>query len=73
MTLDGWDGCCIGLPPSPFDCLEVLLREPISLRGKHLLRFGTVTGRIKVEPFVVGNWLMGLYRLEDATLDIGTT
>ena len=72
VSLDSWDGCCIGLPPSPFDCLEVQLRAPLSMRGKHLIRFGTVTGRMKIEPFVVGNWLMGLYRLEDATMDIGS-
>lgn len=72
LTLDSWDGCCIGLPPSPFDCLETRLREPVRLKGKHLIRYGTVTGRIRVEPFVVGDWLMGLYRLEDATLEVGS-
>lgn len=72
LTLNRWDGCCIGLPPTPFDCIETGLREPINLRSKHLIRFGTVTGRMNVEPFVIGNWLMGLYRLEDATLDVGS-
>lgn len=72
LTLNRWDGCCIGLPPTPFDCIETSLRNPINMRSKHLIRFGTVTGRMSVEPFVIGNWLMGLYRLEDATLDVGS-
>ena len=72
LTLDRWDGCCIGLPPTPFDCVETSLRRPINMRSKHLIRFGTVTGRMTVQPFVIGNWLMGLYQLEDATLDMGS-
>lgn len=73
LTLNRWDGCCIGLPPTPFDCIETGLRKPINMRSRHLVRFGTVTGRMKVRPFAIGNWLMGLYQLEDATLDMGST
>jgi len=27
-----------------------------------------VTGRLKVDPLLVENWLVGLYQLEEATL-----
>ena len=72
LTLNRWDGCCIGLPPSPFDCMETSLSRPINMRSKHLVRFGTVTGRMTVQPFAIGNWLMGLYRLDEAKLDMGS-
>ena len=72
LTLNRWDGCCIGLPPSPFDCMETDLRTPINMRSQHLVRFGSVTGRMKVQPFAIGSWLMGLYLLEDATIEMGS-
>jgi hypothetical protein len=72
LTLNRWDGCCIGLPPSPFDCMETDLRTPINMRSQHLVRFGSVTGRMKVQPFAIGTWLMGLYLLEDATIEMGS-
>ena len=59
-----WDGCCIGLPPTPFDCIEATLAEPIKLGAKHSISFGTVRGRLAVEPFKAGAFLIGLYRLE---------
>jgi len=71
LTLNRWDGCCIGLPPSPFDCIETELRAPIDLESRHLVRFGTVTGRMRVQPFAIGSWLMGLYSLEEADIDGG--
>jgi hypothetical protein len=43
--------------------------RPIQVQGKHLFRFGTVKGRLVVEPFVAGSFLLGLYRLEDAVLE----
>ena len=69
VTLNRWDGCCIGLPPTPFDCIETGLKHPIDLKSKHLVRFGTVTGRMKIQPFAIGTWLMGLYCLEEAGID----
>jgi len=64
-----WDGCCIGLPPTPFDCIEATLAEPIKLGARHSISFGTVRGRLVVEPFAAGNFLIGLYRLEAAGVD----
>jgi hypothetical protein len=69
VMLNKWDGCCVGLPPTPFDSIEATFVRPIPLRGQHLFRFGTVKGRLTVEPFTAGTFLLGLYRLEDAVLE----
>jgi hypothetical protein len=69
VMLNKWDGCCIGLPPTPFDSIEATLARPVQVQGKHLFRFGTITGRLEVEPFVAGTFLLGLYRLQDAVLE----
>ena len=61
-----WDGCCIGTPPTPYDCIEVALAEPVRVRGKHLIQYGSVRGRLRVDPYLAGKFLLGLYRLEDA-------
>jgi hypothetical protein len=65
-----WDGCCIGVPPSPYDALEVKLREPMAVARQHFSPFATVQGRLKVDPFLIENWLVGLYLLEDATMNM---
>ena len=69
LMLNKWDGCCIGLPPTPFDSIEVTLDRPMGVEGQHLFRFGTVTGRLEVEPFVAGTFLLGLYRLQQAAME----
>lgn len=71
VMLNKWDGCCLGVPPTPFDAVEVRLAEPVRLRGKHMVRYGTVTGRFEVSPFLVAGWLMSVYRIEDAKLEWG--
>ena len=68
VMLNQWDGCCIGVPPTPYDALEAKLVEPIKTNRRHAFNFGTVTGRLKVDPLLVENWLVGLYQLEEATL-----
>jgi len=68
VTMNRWDGCCIGLPPTPFDSLEVKLMEPVEFQGKHLIRFGIVRGQLRIEPFAVGGFLIGLFRLDNATI-----
>lgn len=69
VMLNKWDGCCIGLPPTPFDSVEASFAQPLAVKGKHLFRFGTFKGRLTVEPFVAGTFLLGLYRLQDAVLE----
>jgi hypothetical protein len=71
VMLNQWDGCCIGLPPTPYDAMEVRLVEPVKPSRRHAFNFGTVQGRLKVDPMLVENWLVGLYRLEEATLTQG--
>jgi hypothetical protein len=69
LTLNRWDGCCIGLPPTPFDAIDMTMRTPVPMQGLHLFRFGTFRGRLVVEPFETGGFLLGLYRLEDVTFE----
>ena len=64
-----WDGCCIGLPPTPFDCIEAELATPIKLGSQHTISFGVIRGRLVVSPFKAGGFLIGLYRLESARTD----
>jgi hypothetical protein len=68
VMLNQWDGCCIGVPPTPYDAMEVKLVEPVKPNRRHAFNFGTVLGRLRVDPMLVENWLVGLYRLEEATL-----
>lgn len=67
--MNKWDGCCLGLPPTPFDSIDVQLTAPASIVGQHLFRFGTLRGRLHIEPFAAGPFLLGLYRLDSATLE----
>ncbi|MHC5026208.1 MAG: hypothetical protein ACYTGR_05525 [Planctomycetota bacterium] len=64
--LNQWDGCCIGVPPSPYDAVEARLSTVYQPVPGHMMRFGTVTGQLKVDPYIVNNWLVGLYLMEDA-------
>ncbi len=64
-----WDGCCIGTPPTAFDCIEATLVQSIPIRGRHLISFGTIRGRLRIEPFRVGRFLLGLYRIEEGIVD----
>ncbi len=71
VMLNAWDGCCIGVPPSPYDSIEVRLAEPANLDGGEVTPYGTIEGVFKVDPYLVNKWLVGLYLFEDATLDMG--
>ncbi|CAG1004525.1 hypothetical protein PHYC_03149 [Phycisphaerales bacterium] len=65
--LNQWDGCCIGVPPTPFDAIEVQLTKPI--RGNdRFATAGAVKGVLEVKPYVVGDWLVGLYVMESGEL-----
>jgi len=69
LTLNRWDGCCIGVPPTPFDAIDVDMRTPLPMGGLHLIRFGTFRGQLRVEPVEAATYLLGFYRLEDATFE----
>lgn len=59
-----WDGCCLGVAPTPYDAIEISLAAPI----EHRPQFGVVTGKLKVDPFVDRNYLYGMYLMEGAGL-----
>jgi hypothetical protein len=69
VMLNQWDGCCIGVPPSPYDAIEVKLSVPTDNSRRHVVRVGTLEGVFRIDPYVVEKWLVGLYLLESATLD----
>lgn len=62
-----WDGCCIGVPPTPYDAIEVKLKGAATGRDR-FTAFGTIEGTMLVDPYIKGNWLLGLYLMEGATL-----
>ena len=66
-----WDACCIGVPPTPYDAVEVRLSEPHEVKRGHTFSYGTVQGLLKVDPYLVNNWLVGLYLMEEASLKLG--
>jgi len=69
VMLNQWDGCCIGVPPSPYDAIEVKLSAPTDNSRRHIVRVGTLEGVFRIDPYVVEKWLVGLYLLENARLD----
>lgn len=69
LTLNRWDGCCIGVPPTAFDAIDIAMRDPLPMRGLHLTRFGTFKGLFRAECLDAAGFLIGLYRIEDATFE----
>ncbi|MBI1302388.1 MAG: DUF3299 domain-containing protein [Phycisphaera sp.] len=69
LMLNQWDGCCIGIPPTPYDAVEVKLAKSISGWKRHSINFGAIEGTMQVEPYLVENWLVGLYLMTDARID----
>ena len=65
-----WDGCCLGVPPSVYDSIEVRFDEPVQLNRGHFALFGTFEGVLKVDPYLVNEWLIGLYLLEEASVRV---
>jgi hypothetical protein len=63
-----WDGCCVGVPPTPYDAIEVKLAKMQSM-GNAPTGFGMVEGTFKVDPYIVSGWLLGLYLIEDASFE----
>jgi hypothetical protein len=63
--LNQWDGCCIGVPPTPYDAVEVQLLDRVIGENRQAT-YGVVQGRLTVKPYVVGDWLVGLYLMTDA-------
>lgn len=60
-----WDGCCIGVPPTPYDAVEVVLNHDVDF-GNSAVGFGSVQGTFFLDPYIVDGWVLGLYIVEDA-------
>ena len=63
-----WDGCCVGVPPTPYDAVEVTLSKRVAMSS---LRepYGSVVGTFKVDPYIRSGWLLGLYVMTDARVE----
>ncbi|HWQ28470.1 MAG TPA: hypothetical protein VNN12_05555, partial [Dehalococcoidia bacterium] len=65
--LNQWDGCCIGVPPTPYDAIEVNLSKALTGNDAFAIA-GTVTGEFHIRPYLMGDWLVGLYVMEHGSL-----
>ncbi len=67
VMLNQWDGCCIGVPPTPFDAVEVKLKK--AAVGDDRMRVsGTLSGILRVDPYLVKDWLVSLYLMDDGEM-----
>lgn len=66
--LNQWDGCCIGVPPTPYDAIEVNLTSSVAGNARFATS-GSVAGKFLVKPYVTGDWLVGLYVMNQGTMD----
>lgn len=67
VMLNQWDGCCIGVPPTPYDAVEVQFAQPLDL-NRGIPNYGTITGVFRTDPFLTNGWLLGLYMMDNAKL-----
>ncbi|MBU6412638.1 MAG: DUF3299 domain-containing protein [Planctomycetes bacterium] len=63
--LNQWDGCCIGVPPTPYDAVEVHLAKKVGTDDRYAV-YGVVEGVFRVKPYLSGKWLVGLYLLDES-------
>lgn len=70
--LNQWDGCCIGVPPTPFDAVEVRLKAAVEGSDRYATQ-GEVTGKFGVKPYLAGDWLVGLFVMDDAQFTTRST
>lgn len=67
LMLNQWDGCCIGVPPTPYDAIEVVLDNTVTGEAR-FTSTGAIKGRFGLKPYVVGDWLVGLYVIDQGSL-----
>lgn len=70
VMLNQWDGCCLGVPPSPYDSIEVRLAYTMTAERGAFTPFGAVEGKLLVDPYLVNGWLVGLYLMEEALVEM---
>ena len=72
--LNQWDGCCIGVPPTPYDAVEAKLTKVVT-GDSRFATTGVVIGKFKVDPYVVknpkGDWLVSMYTMSAADFTAG--
>lgn len=71
VMLNMWDGCCIGTMPSPYDAIEVQLAAPAAVGSQQFFNYGTIEGKFSVDPYLINDWLIGLYIIDEAKLNVG--
>ncbi len=70
LARNEWDGCCIGVPPTAYDSIEVRLRTDGSqVGGRHAVNYGSIVGKISVDPYLWKDWLISMYVMEDAVIE----
>jgi hypothetical protein len=70
LMLNQWDGCCIGVPPTPYDAIEVVLDKTVEGEDRFATT-GSLLGKFQVKPYVVGDWLVGLYVMDRGDFKAG--
>lgn len=65
--LNAWDGCCIGVPPTPYDAIEVRLKRPVTGTDR-FASYAGMKGKFFIKPYLVGEWLVGLYVMDNADM-----
>ncbi len=68
LMLNQWDGCCIGVPPTPYDAVEVKLGVPLDLT-RQAINYGSIRGAFSVDPYLVNDFLVGLYVMDDGVVE----
>lgn len=71
VMLNQWDGCCIGVPPTPYDAIESRLKKAVTGEARFATA-GTITGKLSIKPYIVGDWLVGLYLIDEGKLESRT-
>jgi hypothetical protein len=70
VMLNQWDGCCVGVPPTPYDSIEATLSEPMMAERDAYTPYGVVDGKLKIDPYIVNGWLVGLYIIDGASVQL---
>lgn len=66
LAKNPWDGCCLGVPPTLFDTVQVKLKQGSKLANRYAVIL-TMSGIFKIKPEKTpGGFLVSLYTLEDA-------
>lgn len=65
LAKNPWDGCCLGVPPTPYDSVDVKFKPGATLKDKYA-KYATITGTFRVEKQEAKGYLVSLFQLTDA-------